>query len=173
MSGGLYSNIAHKAVEHFILHQEPMPRPDALPAQLSQQKACYVSIFENPGRKFRSMYGTALPKKSTIAEEIINNTYQAISARTQRPLRKQDLKNLSYEIAVLGPLERISGPHQLDPNHFGLYVRSDRGKHSILLPQRTGIETADDQVATAMRESGIDRRQESASLYRFRVMFFE
>jgi AMMECR1 domain-containing protein len=138
-----------------------------------RQRACYVSIMENPGRYLRAMAGQALPRQATLAEEIIANTTAAIEGSPHRRIRQADLSYLSYNVALLGPLQRVSDAEHLNPSRFGLYVKSDRGRSALLLPHRAGVETANDQIATVFREAGIDTRREDATMYRFEVTYFD
>lgn len=173
MTGGTALKLARLAAEEYIRHQSYAPLPTSLPAELLRQQACYVTIFENPGRHLRSQYGQPLPRHATLAEEIVMNTVEAIRASTTHGFRPIDLPDLVYTIAVIGSLERISQPEHLDPLRYGLYLRSDRNHTIVILPQRAGIATADDQIATAFRESGIDPKQEATTLYRFAVTTYE
>ena len=169
----MYTKLAKSAAEHFIRTGETLPLPSALPGELFRQRACYVSIWENPGRYLRGMAGEALPRQANLALEIIMNTVEAITAQPYRRIRQADMGYLSYQVALLGPLQRISDSEHLDPVRFGLYVKSTKGKSALLLPRRTGVETANDQIATALREAGIDTRQEEATMYRFAVSYFD
>lgn len=171
MTGGKYARLAKDTAQHLVMHQELLAVPSALPKELLRQQACYVTVYEDPGQRFRAMYGTPLPATPSLAQEIINNTAQALSQEV-RSLRQADLNDLHFEVAVLGPLERISGPEHLDIKRFGVYVRSDRGKSSLILPHRVGIESVAEQFATALRESGINPRHEAASFYRFSVTYY-
>jgi AMMECR1 domain-containing protein len=169
----MYGKLARQVVEYWVKNSEEMPLPAVLVPELHRQRACYVSIFENPGRRFRSMAGNILPRHANLAEEIIGNTMDAIIYNPRCRLSRVDLPHLSYSVALLGPLQRISDLQHLDPQRYGLYVVSDRSKSSIVLPQRVGIDTADDQVATAMREAGIGTREETVTMYRFDVEFHD
>ncbi|MGH7930832.1 MAG: AMMECR1 domain-containing protein, partial [Candidatus Binatia bacterium] len=147
--------------------------PSPLPVEASRQRACYVSMYENPGRRLRFMHGSPLPRHRSLAEEVIMNTVEAIKRGASQGLRPIDLSYFSYGVAVLGPLERISSPAHLNPSFFGLYIRSDRNKSAIILPQRTGIETSEDQIATALREADIDANREGVTMYRFGVEYHD
>lgn len=173
MTGGTALRLARLAAEDYIRHQSYSPLPASLPADLLRQQACYVTIFENPGRHVRSQHGRPLPQHTTLAEEIIMNTVEAIQISTTHGFRPIDLPYLVYSISVIGSLERISRPEHLNPQIFGLYLRSDRNKSVVILPRRLGIETPDDQIATAFRESGVDLKQEASTLYRFAVTTYE
>lgn len=165
----MYAKLAKQAAEHFVHTQTRLALPAMVPSELLLQRACYVTILEKPGKMMRGMYGQPLPRESSLAEEIITNTLSALDSS----VRRADLNSLTYIVATVNHLQRISDRSHLDPHQFGLYVRSDYGKQAVILPGRAGIETSDDQIATAFREAGIDPRHEPASMYRFRVTWYE
>lgn len=165
--------LAKDTTEYFVRSNQTPVLPTFLPVDLIPQRACYISIFENPGRRLRAMHGSPLPRQPSLAREIIANTIYAISRSSFRAIRRADLASLSFAVTVLSPLQRISDHSHLNPRDFGLYIRSDQGKSTVLLPQRAGIETAQEQVATALRESGINERSEAVTMYRFGVAYFE
>jgi len=168
-----YTKLAAQTVEHYIRHKEYLPLPPRLSGDLLQQRACYITIFDNPGRRQRARAGRPLPQFGALAQEIIWHTAQAACSNPARPVTRPDLAQLSYDVALLGPLQRISDSHQLDPNQFGLYIQSDQSKSIVVLPERLGIETPDDQIATAMREAAIDPHQEAVTMYRFTVEHYQ
>lgn len=169
----IYVKLARGAAEHFVKTQELLPLPESLPSEAYRQQACFVSLFENPGRRLRSMYGEPLPTQPNVATQIIVNTVTAMTAPPVRVVRRADLSYLSYSVALLGPLQRVSDPAHLNPALFGLYVRTPEGKYSVVLPQRVGIETGDDQIGTALREADIDSRREDYTIYRFTVTHYD
>jgi len=167
----IYNKWARQAAEYFVKEGEYLPVPDYMPSTFMRQRACYVTMFENPGHKVRAMWGQVLPQQPTLAQEIVVDTVAVLQQNPSRPIRRVDLKQLSFSVALLGPLQRINDSQHLDPQRFGLYLRSDRGKTALLLPQRTGVETATDQIATALREGGIEPHIESFTMYRFDVEY--
>lgn len=171
MTGGKFVKLAEQTARHLVMQGAPFPLPAYLAAEFVRQQACYVTIYEDPGRRFRTLHGTPLPTTPTLAQEIVKNTVAALQNERHRTIRQADLGSLHFEVAVLGPLERIGGPEHLDPRRFGVYVRSDRGKSSVILPHRVGIETPEEQFATVVRESGINLRHEAATFYRFTVAY--
>lgn len=173
MPGPLLLRIAKQATEHYVKHGEVLELNWQLPSELMQQRACYVSIFEKPGRHMRAMHGSTLPRHSTLAKEVVANAVDAVRNQPHGVFRQSSLPYLIYSVAVLGPLERITSPAHLNPAHYGLYVKSDRNKSAVILPQRTGIDTPDEQIATAFRESGIDPQREAVTMYRFLVEHFD
>ncbi|HLD26031.1 MAG TPA: AMMECR1 domain-containing protein [Candidatus Andersenbacteria bacterium] len=168
-----YAKLAKTVSEHYVKsHQLPL-LPLHMPTDLRRQRACFVQIFENPGRRLRAVAGSPLPQRGMLAEEIMSHVITALSSATTRAVRRAELPALVYSIAVLDPLQRISHQDQLEPSAFGLYLNSDQGKSALLLPRRPGIETPQDQIATALRESGINHRQEAVAMYRFAVTYYE
>jgi AMMECR1 domain-containing protein len=173
MTGGVVLKLAKQAAEHYVKHKDSPALPLPLPREVAEQRPCYVTILENPGRHFRGMYGQPFPRQPSLAREIVVNTVAVIQRRVSGSFRPVDLPYLIYSVAVLDPMERITTPAHLNPHLYGLYVCSDRQKSAILLPQRTGVETAEDQVATAIRESGIDVSCEAVTMYRFYVRHYD
>lgn len=148
-----------------------MPVPSVVPSELMRQRACFITLLIKPGNYIRSLYGQILPRYRSLAEEVIVNTVGALEANPGWQPSRLDLPHLAYSVALLGPLQRISDKNHLNPLFFGLYIVSDQGKTAMMLPQRAGVETPDDQIATALRESGIDSRQEATTMYRFEVEY--
>lgn len=167
-------NLAQDTVEAFVLRGEALEPHDALPSLLTIQRACYVALYENPGRRLRAQYGSPLPRQQHLAQEIISNTLTAIQSVAAQglPIHKTELRSLVYSIAILGPLERITSEKHLNPKLYGLYILSDKHKSSVVLPRRVGVETPQEQVGVAWREANI-RSSEAVSMYRFAVDFFE
>lgn len=172
MTGGKYARLAEAAARQYVVHAARL-EPPTLTTDLRRQQACYITIYQNPGQRFRSMSGTPLPSKANLAEEIIANTIAALQREPHWSIRQADLNDLHFEVALLGPLERVGGPEHLDPKRFGVYVRSDRLRSAVILPHRLGIETGEEQFATALRESGINMRHEAATFYRFSVSYYD
>ncbi len=160
-----------QAAEHYVRTGTYLQIPGPLPQELLLQKACFVSIIEQPGHHVRGAFGMPLPRFSSLAQEIIANTVEAIVRQNIR-MRPVDASAYQYIVGVLGPLERITSREHLLPMQYGLYVRSDKNKTALLLPRRPGIDTADDQIATAIREARIDPKNETITMYRFSVVFY-
>ncbi len=173
MEGSNVTKLAKLAAQEYVRHNRLPEINWALPPDLAAQRACYVTILENPGRRFRVMWGYPFPQQSCLAQEIMVNAVEAIRRQITSNVRKADLPYLVYSVAVLGPMERVTSSAHLNPGVFGLYLSSDRRKSAILLPQRTGIETPDEQIATALRESGVDTSQEAVTMYRFQVRHYD
>lgn len=167
----LYAKIAKQAAEHYAKTGEYITLSIPLPQELLRQKACYIIIGEEPGHHVRAMYGSPLPSTPNLAQEIIRNTVNAIIQQGVQ-VRAVDVSRYTYTVGVLGFMERITSREHLMPLVYGLYIRSDTNKTAVLLPRRVGVETADDQIATAIREARIDPHHEVVTMYRFPVMFY-
>ncbi len=167
----MYNKLARSAVEYLVKYDQYLPIPGSLAPDLSRQRACFVTITERPGNKLIAQYGSLLPKYSNLAEEIFANAAQAVLSHSAKRLRRPDLPHLSYSVAIISPLQRVGDITHLNPAVFGLYLTTDRGKSVTIMPGRAGIETADDQFATALREGDILPREEALTMYRFAVEY--
>lgn len=169
---GIYLVRLAKQTAESVIRKQNLPIiPDVIPPIARLQRACYVSIFDKPGRRLRVMHGYPFPRFQTLVDEVVSNTAEAVQMRDVR-FSSSDLSHLSFTVAVLGAMERITSHLHLDPDRYGVYVKTDRGKSAILLSRRTGIESAEDQLATAFREARVDTDTESVALYRFFVEYF-
>ncbi len=163
--------LARQAAEWYARTGDYLPLPHALPGELLVQKACIVSIIENPGRRVKGVFGSVLPRRSMLAQEIVYNTVDTI-VRNNIRMRPIDASAYAYEVGVLGPIERITSKEHLNPAAYGLYIRSDSGKTATILPRRHGVDTADEQIATAIREARVNPKEESVTMYRFSVAYY-
>ena len=69
---------------------------------------------------------------------------------------------------VLGELEPIDSPDELDVKRYGVIV--SRGmKRGLLLPNLDGVDTVEDQIRIARQKGGI-RESEPYRLERFEVV---
>jgi len=163
-----YPKLARSTIEYYLKTKAVLPIPHYVGPDLRSQRACYIYILQKTGQQLRGAFGSPLPRHQNLAQEIIINTIAAVNSCTT-PLRRADLPSTIYRVAVVEPMQRISDPAHLNPATFGLYVKSDLGKSALVLPHRTGINTPEAQIATAMREAAINQRQESVTMYRFQV----
>jgi len=104
-----------------------------------------------------------------VVAEIKQNAVSA-AMRDQRfePVSADELDDLVYSVDLLKPAEPISGIEELDPERFGVIVRSGY-RTGLLLPNLEGVETADEQVSIARKKAGIGPN-ESVKLERFEVV---
>ncbi|NLA12601.1 MAG: AmmeMemoRadiSam system protein A, partial [Firmicutes bacterium] len=141
-----------------------------LPEELAPPAGAFVSLKK--GGELRGCIGTVEPVRRSLAEEIIANAVSAgVKDPRFSPVRLEEIAELTVSVDVLLPPERIAGPAELNPEKYGVIVRSGY-RSGLLLPALEGIETADEQIAIARRKAGIGPR-EPVELYRFEVRRYE
>lgn len=161
--------LARRAVEHYVHTRTPLPRPDSLPAELSSPLPVFVSL--RVGDTLRGCIGTLMATKPTLAEEIIANAVAAaVDDPRFPPVSAAELPTLSYEVDIVGPLERVPGEEELDPARYGVVVERDN-RRGVLLPAIEGITSTKQQVAIARTKADI-APEEPVTLYRFSVRRF-
>ena len=119
--------LAKMAVESYI-NEEKIISPDSvapdLPAEFFKEKAGVFVTIEKGG-ELRGCVGTYLPVYENIAQEVVNN---AIAAATQdcrfEPVQKSDLPYLGYMVYILSKLEPVRSMEELDPEKYGVVVKS-------------------------------------------------
>ena len=134
--------------------------------EFAVRRGCFVTLKQNG--QLRGCIGTTEPWQENLALEIQHN---AMAAGTQdprfRPVQADEMDTLSFTVDVLGELEKIGGPDDLDPWRYGVVVRQGR-KTGLLLPHLEGVDTISDQVSIAKQKAGISS-EESVEFWRFEV----
>lgn len=157
---------ARRVVESYIKNGN-MPEPDGLSEYHQERAGVFVSIKKHG--QLRGCIGTTEPTQTNIVNEVKQN---AISAATRdprfEPVSADELDDLVYSVDLLKPAEPISGIEELDPERFGVIVRSGY-RTGLLLPNLEGVETASEQVAIARKKAGIGPN-EPVKLERFEVV---
>lgn len=138
---------------------------------LKEKKSCFVTLKKDG--QLRGCIGTVQPVRENLASEIKHN---AIAAGTQDPrfwpVQPEELPLITFSVDVLGDLEKITGYDELDPQRYGVVVRS-KGKVGLLLPHLEGVDTVEEQVRIAKQKAGI-WPEEEVELWRFEVeRYFE
>ena len=134
--------------------------------EFAVRRGCFVTLKLDG--HLRGCIGTTEPWQENLALEIQHN---AIAAGTQdprfRPVSPSELANLSITVDVLGELEKIDGPEDLDPWRYGVVVRKGR-RSGLLLPHLEGVDTVEYQISIAKQKADISQ-DESVDLWRFEV----
>ena len=134
--------------------------------EFAERRGCFVTLKQNG--QLRGCIGTTEPWQENLAKEIQHN---ALAAGTQdprfRPVQADEMATLSFTVDVLGELEKIEGPDDLDPWRYGVVVRQGR-KTGLLLPHLEGVDTVSDQISIAKQKAGISS-EEAVELWRFEV----
>jgi AmmeMemoRadiSam system protein A len=164
----VYVRLARQAVEYYVIHRKRLPLPSGLPEEMMNREAgAFVSIHKY-GR-LRGCIGTIMATRENVAEEIISNAISA-SSRDPRfdPIRPEELKDLEINVDVLGEIEDIDSPKQLDVKRYGVIV-SCGNRRGLLLPDLEGVDTIEEQIDIAREKGGIGVT-EDYKLQRFEVI---
>ena len=159
---------ARRCLKAYLQNDDPsqLDLPDLSLSGFGERRGCFVTLKQNG--QLRGCIGTTQPWQENLAIEIQQN---AITAGTQdprfRPVQIDDLETLSFTVDVLGELERIAGPEELDPWRYGVVVRQ-RGRSGLLLPHLEGVDTVSDQISIAKQKAGISA-EDPVELWRFEV----
>jgi AmmeMemoRadiSam system protein A/AmmeMemoRadiSam system protein B len=163
----IYARLAREAAEYAVRSGKPLPAPKELSeGELGKlRKAVFVSCKKNG--ELRGCIGSILPSCDNIVSEIIRYAEAAVLHDPRfPPVREEELASLTYSVDVLEAPEpaEFGG---LDPKVYGVIVSSG-GKRGLLLPDLEGVDTAEQQVAIAMRKGNISPA-EKYMLERFKV----
>ena len=163
-----YVKLARASVESWVRDRKQISVPKDLPAEMLTKRAgTFVSLHEN-GR-LRGCIGTIASTQNNIAEEIVQNAISACSRDPRfSPVRADELASLEISVDVLGEMETIASPAQLDVKRYGVVV-SHGYKRGLLLPNLDGVDTVEEQIRIARQKGGI-REDEPYSLQRFEVV---
>ena len=163
-----YVKLARASIESWVRYRERISVPSGLPDEmLTRSAGTFVSLHEH-GR-LRGCIGTIAAMKKNIAEEIIQNAVSACSGDPRfDPVRADELKSLEISVDVLGELEPIDSPEELDVKRYGVVVSHGR-KRGLLLPNLDGVDTVEEQIKIARQKGGI-RENEPFSMERFEVI---
>lgn len=163
-----YVSLARNAVDMYVRTGKRLPVPANLPKEMYEKKAgTFVSIKEEGN--LRGCIGTIHAVQTCVAEEIIENAISACS-RDPRflPVKEEELSRISINVDVLGEIEKISSPLELDVKRYGVVVMKG-ARRGLLLPDLEGIDTIEEQLSIAKRKAGIPE-WERAELARFEVV---
>lgn len=187
--------LAKSAVETYIKESRIiLPSYYDLPRELINSPLVQEMLFKRRAGVFvtikkngdlRGCIGTYLPMRADIADEIIHN---AIAAATKdyrfKPIRKEELPELSYTVYILNEPELVKNISGLDPKKYGIIVKTVPIAHpntdvvfnghavpktGLLLPDLKGIDTIEQQISIACQKGGIDPIKEKIMIYRFTV----
>jgi MEMO1 family protein len=173
-------SLAKSSVENYITEKKIISAPLDFPKEFLEKRAgVFVTIEKisklsglpasKPKVLLRGCIGTYLPVYDNVAEEIIHN---AIAAATKDwrfgKILKTELPRLSYVVYILGKPEKVADIGELDPEKFGIILKSGE-KCGLLLPGLEGVNTAAEQIAICCQKGGIVLKQDNAEIYKFSV----
>ena len=159
--------VARRAVEAEFAHTgEAIPFHAA--GVLTERRAVFVTLRHAKG-ELRGCRGRLAPKENDLVRE----TWQCATAAAFHdyrfpPLIAAELPETRFSVTVLGELESVVSPSELDPAVFGVSVAAVDGRRGVLLPAIAGIDTVKQQLAIARQKAGIEP-EEWVKLQRFRA----
>jgi AmmeMemoRadiSam system protein A len=158
--------LARDTIESFVRNGATPEAALLADESLPERAGAFVSL--HCGGELRGCIGTISPVCDTLADEIARNAVEA-AARDPRfpPVCAEELGDLDIKVDVLHEPEPISSVAELDPAVYGVIVTSG-WRRGLLLPDLEGVDTAEQQVAIAMRKAGI-APGEPVGLERFKV----
>lgn len=162
--------IGKRAIETYLRSHQLIDPPEPIPAQLRAPSAVFVTLRKHG--ELRGCVGSTRPTEPTAAHEIVR--YAVASAvRDPRfdPVHLDEVKDLTIKVQLLEPSESITDLSGLDPQTYGIIVRSG-GRQALLLPGIEEIHTPEEQIAAACLKAGIDRYA-PLDLERFRTRTLE
>ena len=163
-----YLKLARASVDAWVRRREHILVPDGLPEEMLTRRAgTFVSLHKNG--QLRGCIGTIMATQKNVAEEILQNAISACSRDPRfSPVTKDELSSLEISVDVLGDLEPVDSPDELDVKRYGVIVSHGR-KRGLLLPNLDGVDTVEDQIRIARQKGGI-RESEPYDLERFEVV---
>ena len=165
-----YVKLAREVIEHFVNSKGGYLRsPNHLVPEMTAQKAGVFVSLKIRGA-LRGCIGTIGPMYDNVAEEIRHNAISACSRDPRfTPVTPEELEELEYSVDVLGPMEPISSPAQLDVKRYGVLVTKG-SRSGLLLPNLPGVDTIEQQVDIAKQKAGIRPEESGCQLQRFEVI---
>lgn len=165
----IYRQLAEEAIKVYIQEGKIItPNQNSYQILLNKTAGTFVSIKK--GQELRGCIGTFLPTKNNIAEEIIHNAIQAATNDPRfYPIGTHELDQIRLSVDVLSKPEQVDSFEALDPQKYGLLVRSQDGRTGLLLPDLEGVDSVDQQFNICCQKAGLDPDQDQVSLYRFTV----
>lgn len=164
-----YVSLAQESVHHFLNYSKKLSCPDPLSTDLNSRSGAFVSIKKL--QQLRGCIGTLEPREPNLAMEIIENALKAALHDPRfSPVTPEELQDLTYSIDVVRPLQKVSDMSELNPDVYGLVVRS-RGKQGVLLPDLEGVDSTEEQIRIC-RAKGRIPNDEPIEMYRFKVERF-
>ncbi len=162
--GELLPGVAREALKGYLFEAIEQ-RPTAGPSSLNNPHGVFVTLRRSD--KLRGCVGTLVPECKNVLEETRRVAYlSAFCDGRFPPVTGDELQQLRIEVSVVEPPQEIPSEAQLDPDRYGVIVRTADGREGCLLPDLAEIRTVRQQLDFARRKAGI-APGERAQLQRF------
>ncbi|MDW7671368.1 MAG: AmmeMemoRadiSam system protein A [Bacillota bacterium] len=133
------------------------PEDSFLKEALRVKAGAFVSLHS--GGKLRGCIGTIEAVQEHLGNEIIVNAIQAATEDPRfSPVHLKELKNLDVKVDVMGNLESVDGPDELDVQIYGVVVESGY-RRGLLLPALDGVQTVEQQLSIVCQKAGIPENE--------------
>jgi AmmeMemoRadiSam system protein A len=163
--------IARCAVETHFRDGAKTPRDQAA-GELTERHGVFVTL-RTEGGELRGCRGTMGPVEGDLVQETWHNAVAtALHDYRFTPVQEEDLPHLRYSVTVLGELEPVASPEDLDTAIYGVLVTATDGRSGCLLPAIAGVKSVDEQLAIARRKAGIGP-DEWIGIQRFKARCFK
>ena len=163
--------VARRAVEA-ALGAEPKTSPFQATGELTGRHGVFVTLRTAKG-KLRGCIGSLAPTEKDLVEETWRLAVAAASHDYRfEPVTAAELPGMHFSVTVLGELEPVPSPDELNPAVYGVVVTAADGRKGVLLPDIEGIDSVAEQIAIARDKASIDS-DEPVELQRFKAECFE
>ncbi len=123
--------VARTAVAAHLAGQ-PAPSLGGLEGALLAPAAAFVTLRR--GDQLRGCIGSMTDTRPLVETVAGCAVASATSDPRFPPIESHELSDMAFEISVLGALEPITGPHEIETGRHGLVVEQGRDQ-GLLLPQ--------------------------------------
>ncbi len=147
-----YVALAARAIRTYVIDRRTIDPPQDPPEGMRRPAGVFVSIKKHGA--LRGCIGTFFPTEPSVAHEIITNAAKSATADPRfPPIAPEELDDLELSVDILSPPESCTFD-DLDPSRYGIIV--ERGmRRGLLLPDLSGVDTAEEQLDIACRKAGI------------------
>ncbi len=144
-------DLARQAVESYITIDKAKVVHGKLPDLFRKKAAVFVTISKNGQR--RGCKGAFEPVTGSLRDEIIRTAVQAATADIRyRPIRRSELKDVTFVVSIVGPLRRVRDSAAYSPRQFGLLIKSG-DKSGVVLPGEA--KTSQWRLSEARKQAGV------------------
>lgn len=148
------------------------PDPGVVPAgELARPAPVFVTLRLDG--ELRGCIGSLEPRCRDVVAETADRAIAAAFDDPRFPaVNAEEFAFCTIEVSVLGRLEPVESPEQLDPRVWGVDVASADGRRGVLLPDLDGVDTVEQQLDIVRRKAWI-AADAPISIRRFRVTKIE
>ena len=165
--------VARDAIKSYVVEDEKLEvQPEDYAESLRKNGGAFVTLKKDG--KLRGCMGyiaAVKPLVEAVADMAVN---AACKDRRFKPVRKEEIPDLSIEISVLSPFRKVEDPQNIRVGKHGLIVAKGR-RSGLLLPQVATEQGWDRQefLENTCRKAGLSAAAwKNATLYSFTAQVF-